>query len=586
MSVHFSPCYFFVDEGMDYLEFDYEDYDDTEEEDFEEASEDEDEGEDDGEDETDSEDEDDAEEESEDSEDEESEDSDDECEELGIPTAKRRKLANEEALKLSLSSGLYPQYLGIEGPFMPRDPTSFDALDFLKLMWPEALCELIVVETNRYAAQKKAKNWVDIDIDELWAFMGITTAMSIHRLPEIRNYWSRDDFLRVECIKRRMTVNRFFAIRSYLHVVDNSLLSPRDGLSKKIEPIIKTLEETFFHNYSPAQELCCDEAMCKCKGHVVGIVVMPKKPIRKGFKIWCCCCACCGYLCSFRLYEGKPIDPITGKRVPEKGLIKKVVKDLLSLFTGLNHVVYCDNYYTSGPLVEELVKDKIYLAGTIQQRAAGFPDSLKKIKLSKGSYATDIVGDVRYFVFHDRKVVSFVTNVFPAHMKGKVARVQPGGALRYQSVPPVLPAYNKFMGGVDRLSQLRKSYGYDRKAKRYWLRCFFQLWDYAITNAYILYKHNCKHFRIAEKKQQSQLDFRLELVQLLLKETRGRNRSSSSSSTGPVCSLQSVAAIGLSRGRCHHCLRMNRRPVPHTSFGCASCKVRLCKTQCFTDYHL
>ena len=165
-------------------------------------------------------------------------------------------------------------------------------------------------------------------------------------------------------------------------------------MSRRFKPIIKTLEQTFFLNYSPAQELSNDEAMVKYKGHVKGTVKMPKKPIGKGFKIWCLCCACCGYLCSFKIYEGKPIDPITGKSVPEKGLVENVVKDLLSLFTDLNHVVYCDSYFTSGPLEEELAKDKIYLAGTNKQRAAGFPDSLKNIKPPKGSYVTDIVGDV------------------------------------------------------------------------------------------------------------------------------------------------------------------------------------------------
>ena len=45
--------------------------------------------------------------------------------------------------------------------------------------------------------------------------MGISTAMGIHRLPEIRNYWSSDNFLRVDYIKKRMSLNRFFAIRSH-----------------------------------------------------------------------------------------------------------------------------------------------------------------------------------------------------------------------------------------------------------------------------------------------------------------------------------------------------------------------------------
>ena len=50
---------------------------------------------------------------------------------------------------------------------------------------------------------------------------------------------------------------------------------------------------------------------------------------------------------------------ITGKKVSEKGLVKRVVKDLVEPFDGSNHVLYCDNYYSSGPLVEELARKKI-----------------------------------------------------------------------------------------------------------------------------------------------------------------------------------------------------------------------------------
>ena len=143
----------------------------------------------------------------------------------------------------------------------------------------------------------------------------------------------------------------------------------------------------------------------------------------------------------------------------------------------MNHVVYCDNFFSSGPLIESLAKDQIYYAGTIKQKALGFPENLKGVKPPRGSYVVEKVGDVCYYVFNDRKVVSFVSNVFPEHMEDEVPRVQRNGRIGYQSVPPLLPAYNKYMGGVDRLSQLRKSYGYDQKSKRYWLRAFFQFLD-------------------------------------------------------------------------------------------------------------
>ena len=47
-------------------------------------------------------------------------------------------------------------------------------------------------------------------------------------------------------------------------------------------------------------------------------------------------------------------------------------------------------------------------------------------------------------------------------METHVVRVQLDRTLPFQSIP-LLPAYNKYMGGVDRLSQVRKTYGFDRK---------------------------------------------------------------------------------------------------------------------------
>ena len=110
--------------------------------------------------------------------------------------------------------------------------------------------------------------------------------------------------------------------------------------------------------------------------------------------------------------------------------------------------------------------------GTINRWAAGFPECLKQIKPPKGTYVSKRINDKTYIVFSDRKLVSFLSNAFPESMNDKVARVQAGGLLGYQAVTPPLPAYNKFMGGVDRAGQLRKTYGFDRKCKRSWVRLF------------------------------------------------------------------------------------------------------------------
>ena len=84
------------------------------------------------------------------------------------------------------------------------------------------------------------------------------------------------------------------------------------------------------------------------------------------------------------------------------------------------------------------------------------------------------VGDISYSVFNDRRVVRFATNVFPDCMPGTAMRMHTDSTLRSQSVPPCLPAYNMYMGGVDNTGRMRKTYGYDRKCRRYWFRIFFQ----------------------------------------------------------------------------------------------------------------
>ena len=85
-----------------------------------------------------------------------------------------------------------------------------------------------------------------------------------------------------------------------------------------------------------------------------------------------------------------------------------------------------------------------FLVGTIKKTACGFPSSLASVVPPKGSYVSESVAGKQYYVFNDRKVVCFVSNVFPESMGSKVFRLQSGGLMREQTVPPPLPAYNKF----------------------------------------------------------------------------------------------------------------------------------------------
>ena len=127
-------------------------------------------------------------------------------------------------------------------------------------------------------------------------------------------------------------------------------------------------------------------------------------------------------------------------------------------------------------------------------------------------------------------------------MDTSVARLQPVGVLRFQSVPPLLPAYNKFMGGVDggvdRNDQFRMMYECDKKLRHYWLRLFFQFFDYAVNNAYLLYKYNYIARNIYPK---DLLGFRLELVHVLSKLVRSKSGSTVQKKTR--CNAQEIKCV-------------------------------------------
>ena len=524
------------------------------------------------------------------------EDSDWEWEETTEPvSAKRRKQINEHTLQQSLRSGMYPPFYGTHGPTQHIDPRHNDALEYLQRVWSLELCELIVDQTNLYMTKRQAKGFirkaVPTTTEEMWVFLGMILAMGVHDLPRYSNFWSRDEYLGVSALRECMPRDRFDYLRRHLHLVDDDTVVEKDR-HYKVKPLVDNLQTAFLRNYCPSQEIAVDELMIKCKGRAKGRVVMPKKPVKTGFKMWSLSCSCCGYLCNFELYSGK----CAKKR--DIGLAKKVVLGLSEPFEGINHVLYMDNYFTTVDLAVKLRQKGIYTVGTAKSNCQGLPASLKgkKLPLEKGEYKCVTVGtgelELNCFAYNDRKLVRFITNAFPPSMTAKGPVREPSGNLVKREIPPLVPAYNKFMGAVDRTGQLRKYYGNDHRCKRPWLRIFFHLFDLAVNNAYILYKHNC---RLSLIKYKDLFAFRMQLVHRLLDSARKPHKRPCLPRPCPdvasePCRLVKVENVRLKegkvlkRGKCHHCLQKKRKPK-FTVFACSNCRVRLCKIGCYDEYH-
>ena len=87
----------------------------------------------------------------------------------------------------------------------------------------------------------------------------------------------------------------------------------------KVCPVITALQKSFLEANNPHRENAIDEAMIKFKGRSSLKQYLPKKPIKRGFKVWVRADSHNGYLCNFEIYTGK-------EKSTEVNLGAKVVK--------------------------------------------------------------------------------------------------------------------------------------------------------------------------------------------------------------------------------------------------------------------
>ena len=107
-------------------------------------------------------------------------------------------------------------------------------------------------------------------------------------------------------------------------------------------------KETFKECYNPGKNQTVDEAMISYKGRLSYIQCLPAKPIKCGVKLWMRCDLESAYLHEYDVYLGK-------SQNSQHGLAYDVVTKLCESIAGHNHHLYCDNYFTSVPLLRELL---------------------------------------------------------------------------------------------------------------------------------------------------------------------------------------------------------------------------------------
>ena len=409
-----------------------------------------------------------------------------------------------------LSTVEVPEFTSNTGPTYELGAEKQEA-DFFHQLFPQEIYEKIAAETNRYAIQMQEqrgtldRSWRPTDAEEVKVYVGMRIYMSVIDLPDIKMYWSEDQFYGNFKVSDIMPRARFEKLSQYLHANDRTDYNRNDPNRDKlhlIRPVLDIVSEKCLESYQPHQNVAVDEAMVKFRGKLAFRQYMPAKPTKYGIKVWARADSTNGYVSQIDVYVGKPVG---GQRDVDLG--RKVIRKMTKNIEGKHHHVYFDNYFNGVKLHEELVENKLYGCGTVKANAVGLPEPMRQkrggkcgnntLKLQPGEFRTWQKGKITAHVWQEKKgrkpVRILASNYNPQEPHTSVKRKQHDGSSKDVPCPRPVKSYNENMNTVDRSDQMRTAYPTTRTSKRWWTYLFWFLVDLAVSNALTLMRESKNH---------------------------------------------------------------------------------------------
>lgn len=131
----------------------------------------------------------------------------------------------------------------IEDDFLPDELPS--PLNYFIEYFGDTHFENMAYFTNLYAIQNQNK-FKPTSVFEIKNFIGIQLIMGSLKFPRVRMYWEQN--FQIQAVCDNMTRDRFFALRSNFHVIDNQKI-PKNNKDKfvKVRPLYDILKKNVIH---------------------------------------------------------------------------------------------------------------------------------------------------------------------------------------------------------------------------------------------------------------------------------------------------------------------------------------------------
>ena len=447
-----------------------------------------------------------------------------------------------------------------------------------------AMADLIALETNREARRKvrqwnddnpeNRREWNEVDSTEIKAFIGLCLYAGLHKSNHeaVSLLWSENEGRPI--FTATMSRNRFTSILKFLRF-DNRATRQERQADDKLAPfrdLWSLFQVQLPKFYIPGPDLCVDEQLVAFRGRCGFRQYIPSKPAKYGIKIWWCCDSQTCYPLNGEVYLGRQ----PGQQ-REVGQGARVVKQLVAPWRRSGRNVTADNFFTSIPLAEDLLKDGLTYVGTIRSNKPHIPDAMKANSTRQVNSSLFGFNDQATLVSYVPKEKQAVLALSTMHHDDQVD----GDAQK----PEIILYYNSTKSGVDNLDHLATMYTCRRKVNRWPVALFANVVDVGAVAAFIIWMGNFPQWKISEGKRRRR-PFLSELAnQLVMPHIRRRALTPTLQAPirnamkmvgvdlpPPVQQAQALTSAG-KRKRCHLCPRGIDKKV---RLACDRCKQPVC----------
>lgn len=276
-----------------------------------------------------------------------------------------------------------------------------------------------------------------------------------------------------------MSLKRFRFITNCLRFDDKATRQTR----KVGDPFtsIRSLWDQFFSNclehYKPSVELTIDEQLLGFRGRCKFRMYIANKPEKYGLKLVFMCDAHSKYLLTGIPYVGK--DTYHGDEPFAQHLVKELAKPVYNT----NSNITTDNWFTSFPLLSEMLGLGVTMVGTVRRNKKEVP-----IEMLQTKGRPENTNIFLYDSHTKQQLISYCPK------KGKVVLL--ASTMHYKAdvseetkKPVAIEFYNETKGGVDSFDQMCKNYSCSRRTRRWPMAIFYGLLNAAGINAFVIWSY-------------------------------------------------------------------------------------------------